>query len=69
MARAGVPIAARWDVGEGCGINWCFSGGICHRGSETQSGNRLPKDAGWPIVGGVARVAQLDRALASEAEG
>ena len=29
----------------------------------------MPRGAGWPIVGGVARVAQLDRASASGAEG
>jgi hypothetical protein len=67
MAWAGVSIAAGWDAGEGWQM--IFPEGFATEAQRAQSGNRLPRGAGWPIVNDVARVAQLDRALASEAEG
>lgn len=69
MARAGVSIAAGWDAGENRRMSCIFPKGFATEAQRTQSGNRLPRGAGWPIVDDVARVAQLDRALASEAEG
>jgi hypothetical protein len=39
------------------------------RGADGKVENRLPRGAGWPIFSAVARVAQLDRASVSEAEG
>jgi hypothetical protein len=68
MAGAGVSVAAGWDIGEDRRMKG-ISRKICHRGTENTELKQLPMGECCLIVNDVARVAQLDRALASEAEG